>query len=355
MLTLPDSAPVQDPLYALAQWDEQGLRGALAVVVKAYGSAPRPLGAMMAVAETGEFVGSVSGGCVESAVVQEALAVLADHYPRLKSYTISDQWAHEVGLTCGGNVDIFIMPWEMNQVWQALQSAREKKQPVVLGMGYDGRWMGEVGLFYRDGRGVGPLAQHAHALEDIIQRTYQEERPQSGVVLPDGRTAVVTIPFFLPQRLIIIGAVHIAITLVRFARELGYETIVIDPRPVFATAERFPHVDALYVDWPQHILPQLHPDPGTSIAILSHDDKIDLPALELALQSEARYIGALGSRKTMARRAIALRQEGFSDADLARIHNPIGLDLGGRTPEEIALAIMAEIVATRYGRQLGNC
>jgi xanthine dehydrogenase accessory factor len=119
---------------------------------------------------------------------------------------------------------------------------------------------------------------------------------------------------------------------------------------VFASSERFGHADQLLVAWPQEVIPDLAPDPGTSIAVISHDDKIDLPALRLALESEARYSGALGARKTLARRAVALRQEGFNDADLARIHNPIGLDLGGRSPEEIALATMAEIVAARYGR-----
>jgi len=342
----------QDPLLALTHWAETGQRGALAIVVKAYGSSPRPLGAMMAVAESGDFVGSVSGGCVESAVVQEALDTLAEGRPRLKTYGISDEWAWEAGLTCGGKIQVFILPWQPNQVWRELLSAREHKEPVVLGVGYEGRWTAEVGLFYRDGRTVGELARHALALADMLTAAFREERARSGAVLPDGRTSVLIIPFFPPQRLIIIGAVHIAIALVRFANELGYETIVIDPRPVFATSERFGHADQLLVSWPQEAIPRLHPDPGASIAVISHDDKLDIPALKLALESDVRYIGALGSRKTMARRMQLLREEGFSDDALARIHNPIGLDLGGRTPEEIALAIMAEVVATRYGKHL---
>ena len=340
----------QDPISALFHWAEAGQRGALAVVVQAYGSSPRPLGAMMAVNESGDFVGSVSGGCVESAVVQEALEVITEDRPRLKTYGISDEWAWEAGLTCGGNIQVFILPWKQNQVWRELVSARRNKEPVVLGVGFAGRWEGELGLFHRDGRAVGELARHRLAIEEMLTAAFREERARSGVVLPDGRTAVVFIPFFLPQRLIIVGAVHIAISLVRFANELDYDTIVIDPRPVFATPERFGHANQLLVAWPQEAIPELKPDPGTSIAVISHDDKLDIPALKLALQSDARYIGALGSRKTMARRAAILREEGFSDADLARIHNPIGLDLGGRTPEEIALAIMAEVVATRYGR-----
>ncbi len=341
----------QDPIDALFRWTEAGRRGALAIVVQAYGSSPRPLGAMMAVSESGEFVGSVSGGCVESSVVQESLNALAEARPRLKMYGISDEWAWEAGLTCGGNIQVFILPWEQNQVWRELISARENKEPVVLGVGFAGRWEGELGLFHQDGRAVGELARYQDALHDKVDAAFREQRAQSGVVLPDGRTAAIFIPFFPPQRLIIVGAVHIAISLVRFANELDYETIVIDPRPVFATPERFGHADQLLVAWPQEAIPDLRPDSGTSIAVISHDDKLDLPALKLALQSDARYIGALGSRKTMARRAAMLRSEGFSEAELARIHNPIGLDLGGRTPEEIALAIMAEVVATRYGRE----
>ena len=342
----------QDPIQALFHWNEQGQQTALAVVVKAYGSSPRPLGSMMAIAESGEFVGSVSAGCVESSVVQEALDVIAQGRPRLKTYGISDEWAWDAGLTCGGNIEVFMMPWQPNQVWRELLSARQNKTPAVLGIGYAGRWQGMLGLFTRDGRAVGELAERRMALDEMLSATFREERARSGVVLPDGRTAVVFIPFFLPQRLIIVGAVHIGISLVRFANELGYETFVIDPRPVFATPERFGHADHLLAAWPQEALPDLHPDPGTSIAVISHDDKLDIPALKLALQSDARYIGALGSRKTMARRAVILREAGFSEEDLARIHNPIGLDLGGRTPEEIALAIMAEVVATRYGKHL---
>ncbi len=343
-------ASSQDPITALIRWADSGVRGALAIVVKTYGSSPRPLGAMMAVSETGQMVGSVSGGCVEGAVVQEALNVLAEGRPRLVTYGISDDWAAEAGLTCGGEIEIYILPWRRDPVWQELQSERLNKRPVALALGLSGRLEGEIGLFHVDGRSLGTLASHRPALEDLLKAAFTQQRPQSGVVLPDGRSAAIVIPFFPPQRLIIIGAVHIGVSLVRFAHELDYETIVIDPRPIFASSHRFDHADQVLAAWPQEALPQLRPDPGTSIAVISHDDKIDLPALELALNSNARYIGALGSRKTMARRAAALREAGFSDEQIARIHNPIGLDLGGRSPEEIALATMAEIVAARYGK-----
>ncbi len=339
-----------DPISALIQWADSGVRGALAVVVKTYGSAPRPLGAMMAVSERGEMVGSVSGGCVEGAVVQESLNVLASGLPRRVAYGISDDWAAEAGLTCGGNIEVFILPWQRDPVWRGLQSARLDKTPVALALGLDGRLLGRLGLFYTDGRGVGVLARHQQAMRALLDAAFATQRPQAGVVLPDGRSAVIVIPFFPPQRLIIVGAVHIARSLVQFANELDYETIVVDPRPVFASSQRFGHADQLLMVWPQEAFPALKPDAGASIAVISHDDKLDIPALALALNSDARYIGALGSRKTMARRAEILRQEGVSEADLARIHNPIGLDLGGRSPEEIALATMAEIVAARYGR-----
>lgn len=339
-----------DPIDALARWADSGVRGALAVVVKAYGSSPRPLGAMMAVSETGEMIGSVSGGCVEGAVLQEALDVLTSGRPRLKSYGISDDWAAEAGLTCGGNIQVFILPWRRGPVWRGLQSARQDKIPVALALGLAGRFAGKLGLFYADGRAIGDLAAHHAALRELLDAALASQRPQSGVVLPDARTAAIIIPFFPPQRLVIVGAVHIAVSLVRFANELGYETIVVDPRPAFASSERFGHASQLLVAWPQEVFPDLRPDAGTSIAVISHDDKLDIPALELALNSDARYIGTLGSRKTMARRAAVLREAGFTDADIARIHNPIGLDLGGRSPEEIALAAMAEIVANRYGK-----
>ncbi len=341
----------QDPIASLEQWTYSGIHGALAVVVKAYGSSPRPLGAMMAVSETGQMVGSVSGGCVEGAVWQEAQTVLMEGRPRLVSYGISDDWAAEAGLTCGGNIDVYIMPWRSDPVWSELRSARLNKTPAALALGISGRLTGALGLFYEDGRGVGALAGREQPLRAMLKTTFAEQRPRAGVVLPDGSSAAIVIPFFPPQRLIIVGAVHIAISLVRFAAELGYETIVVDPRPTFASSQRFSHADHLHITWPQEAFPNLKPDAGTSIAVVSHDDKLDIPALVLALESNARYIGALGSRKTMARRAAALRDAGFTDDQIARIHNPIGLDLGGRSPEEIALSIIAEIVAVRYGKK----
>lgn len=331
-------------------WAAHNLRGALVTVIKTRGSSPRPLGAMMAVAETGEMVGSVSGGCVESAVVQEAIKVLAGAPPRRVAYGIGDDWAAEAGLTCGGEVEIYILPWHPNPVWRALHSARLDKLPVVLVLGFGGRFEGKIGLFYRDGNKLGALARYEDILRELVNTTFAQQRTRTSVVLPDGRTAVALIPFFPPQRLVIIGAVHLAVALVRYANELGYETIVIDPRPAFASLERFNHADRLLMAWPQEVLPELHPDAGTSIAIVSHDDKIDVPALQLALNSEARYIGALGSRKTVARRIRRLHEIGFTHEQIQRVHNPIGLDLGGRTPEEIALAAMAEIVAARYGK-----
>lgn len=339
-----------DPIQALFNWAEAGVRGALAMVVETYGSSPRPLGSLMAISESGQMVGSVSAGCVEGAVIEEAINVLADGRPRLQTYGISNEWAAGVGLSCGGNISVFIQPWRLSSIWRELQASRRDKQSVVLATVLDGTHAGENSVFWRDARGAGPLQKYYDSLKPLLEAAFERQRPQRAKVLTEGRSDIFVLPFFPPQRLIIIGAVHIALSLTTFANELGYETIVVDPRPAFASSDRFSHADQLLTLWPQEALPRLKLDGGTSVAVISHDDKLDLPALEAALNSEARYIGALGSHRTMARRAGLLREMGFTDDDMARIHNPIGLDLGGRSPEEIALATMAEIVATRYGR-----
>lgn len=341
---------INDPIQVLFDWSEAGIRGALATVVETYGSSPRPLGSLMAISESGQMVGSVSAGCVEGAVVEEAINVLTDGRSRLQTYGISNEWAAGVGLSCGGNISIFIQPWRLSSIWRELQVSRKDKQAVALVTVLAGRHPGENSVFWPDGRGAGPLRPYYDGLKPLLDAAFAQQRPQRAKILTERQSDVFVLPFFPPQRLIIIGAVHIALSLVTFANELGYETIVVDPRPTFASHDRFPHADQLLTLWPQEALPRLKLDAGTSVAVISHDDKLDLPALELALNSEARYVGALGSRRTMARRVTALQDSGLTDEDIARIHNPIGLDLGGRSPEEIALSIMAEIVATRYGR-----
>ncbi|MDW8267636.1 MAG: XdhC family protein [Anaerolineae bacterium] len=221
---------------------------------------------------------------------------------------------------------------------------------VVAGMGLGGKM-----LVWPDGRCEGELptpALTAAVREAALALFGGADADRRTFTVGDQVSDVFIEVLAPPPRLIIVGAVHLAIPLVRFARILGFHTTVVDARPIFATPERFAEADRLLVGWPDDILPTLALDAGCHVAVLSHDDKLDVPALWVALNSPARYIGALGSRKTMAKRAQRLRELGATDEQLARIHNPIGLDLGGRRAEEIALAIMAEIVAVRNGRRL---
>lgn len=328
----------------LNSWLNRGTPAALATVVKVYGSAPRPLGAQMAVSAAGDMVGSVSGGCVEGAVAQEALEVLTTGQPRLVEYGIGDDWAKDVGLACGGNIQVFIRP--------APPVVESRATPVLHVTVLDGQeigaWMTYVddtieASTINDAALADALAAHADAWL-AAQQTRRTEVTLAGVTVD-----LLVEVFTPPAQLIIVGAVHAAIALVQFAKPLGFHTVVVDARAAFATSARFAHVDELLIDWPADVLAARELTASTYMVFLSHDEKIDNPALLCALQSPARYIGALGSRRTHAARVNALRELGATDAQLARIHAPIGLDIGARTPEEIALAIMAEIVAVQNG------
>lgn len=328
----------------LKSWHAQNRPAALATVVKVYGSAPRPLGAQMAVAATGDMVGSVSGGCVEGAVAQEALEVLATGQPRLVEYGIGDDWAKDVGLACGGNIQVFIRP--------APPVLEVGAAPVLHVTVLDGPEIG-AWLTYADG-----AVQARTIADDALADGLAAQAPTWLAAQQTHRTEIThaEVPVDLlvevlapPAQLIIVGAVHTAIALVQLAKSLGFHTAVLDARDAFATPARFAHADELVIGWPADTLEARALTASTYLVFLSHDEKIDNPALLHALQSPARYIGALGSRRTHAARVQALRELGATDAELARIHAPVGLDLGARTPEEIALAIIAEIVSVKNG------
>ncbi len=342
-------------LPTLERWLKEGKRVALATVVKVYGSAPQPIGAKMLVSDRGEMAGSVSGGCVEGAVVQEAFAVLRREQPRLLAFGISDEEAWEVGLACGGTIQVFVEPWQQNdplfQTWyRALQEKRSIAIATLLNESAPGRKL----LLAADGTTVGSLGHPAlDALaRDVFQSALAKQHPERLRWPYEGGEADIFIDVFPPPpKLIVVGAVHIAIPLVTFARELGFRTYVVDARTAFATRDRFPHADELIIGWPEDVLPRIGLDESTFVVVLSHDEKMDNPALRVALSHPVRYVGALGSRKTHARRVEALRSMGVSEEDLARIYTPIGLNIGARRPEEIAVAIMAEIVAVQNGRR----
>lgn len=271
---------MKEILPEIDQWKEQGEKVVVATVVATRRSAPRPIGASLAISESGKMCGSVSGGCVESEVAEFARDVLTSGEQRRVTYGISDEQAFSVGLPCGGEIDV---------------------------------------LLERAG------------LDDLDR--FREERR---------------------YRLLVFGAVDLAEALCKAANELGWSTIVADPRRRFATRERIPSADELLVEWPDQVLARVKPDSSTAVVVLTHEDRFDIPALVGALGSEAFYVGALGARRNQERRRARLVEEGLSEDELHRIAGPTGLDVGAETPAETAVSILAEILAVRSGRTGGR-
>jgi xanthine dehydrogenase accessory factor len=320
---------VKDILDIVERWTSEGLRVATATVVKTERSAPRDPGAVLAVSETGEVAGSVTGGCVEPAVYEEAREVLAGGAPRLRTYGIADDEAFDVGLPCGGTVHIFVDVIERDLV-PPLVTALRDEQPVAL----------EVKI---SGEGVG--TKRLVGLGDDGPATKLLTRGESAIVeVDDGELFVNS---FAPRpNMYVFGAIDHAAAVAQVGRFLGYRVTVCDARAKFVTTERFPDVDELVVEWPDRFLAQAPVDERTVICVLTHDHKFDIPLLEVALETPAGYIGAMGSRRTNDTRAERLKAEGVTDEQLARIKAPIGLDIGSRSPEEVAVAVAGEIVAT---------
>lgn len=340
-------------LPIIDRWRGQAKQVAVATLIQIHGSAPQPLGARMAISSAGEMAGSVSGGCVEGAVVQEALEVLAAGRPRLVEFGIADELAQSVGLACGGQIGVYVEPWPADdpvaaEYEQALRNARLVALAVVVrGPHTGGRLLIRPNQQPHGALGDGDLDQLAAGRAQTLMI-----RQQSGLITLDVQGQALGIFIDVqppPPRLIIVGAVHSAIPLITYAKVLGFYTIVLDARSAFATPERFQHADHLQIGWPADALPELQVDEGTYIVVLTHDEKIDDPTLVYACRSPARYIGALGSRRTHARRCERLAELGLTEVELARIHAPIGINIGARTPEEIAIAIAAQLVAARNG------
>lgn len=327
---------------------EQGGPVGRAVVTSVQGSAPRQPGAVLLVRRDGALAGSVSGGCVETAAADAVLTAMREGQSRLCRFGVSDETAWSVGLACGGTIEVLAQP----ALDPALVQALGGSEGVVLATRLDGPHQGRPVLRISDTapepdllvpEGSIPAEQISAAARDALQRgTSTAVEIQPG----DGRVFLEVFP--RQPRLILVGAVHIAAHLATMARHLGYRVIVTDSRETFLTRERFPDADALVPGWPDQTLPAIGVDGATCIAVLSHDPKLDEPALAVALRSPARYVGAIGSRRTQEGRRRRLREQGLTEAQLDRLHGPIGLDLGGRTPAEIALAILAEITQTRY-------
>ena len=344
---------MKDILPDLDLWRSQGEEIALATLVQVRRSAPRPPGARLCVTRSGRMSGSVSGGCVEADVFERATQVLESRNPEVVNYGIADEMGFEVGLSCGGSIDVFIEPFVQDDEWDALRRAVEGQEEVVHAIG------------------LAPASLRGRKLTSVIDRpaigsidpSLDEDITDEGDrLLRTGGTKVVTLPWQGEQAqvyieairpspsLFIVGATHVAISLCRLATEVGFKVIVIDARSALATTERFAEAEQLIHAWPEEALEQARLDRYSSLVVLTHDPKFDVPTLANALRSEAPYIGAQGSRVTHERRKQDLKQQGFSDADLARIRAPIGLDIGSRTPAELAVAILAEVLAVQYDR-----
>ncbi|HLF24713.1 MAG TPA: XdhC/CoxI family protein [Anaerolineae bacterium] len=350
---------MREVLSDLERWREQDRAVALATVLQTWGSAPRGVGAKMALTADGEIAGSVSGGCVEGAVFETGQQVLKTGQPQLLHFGVADETAWEVGLACGGSIDVFVQPLNAN-LYAAARAALVEEQPaasVTIVRGPAGS-IGRGLVLREDGSVTGVLGdgldEPARAAASAALLAGQSRR----VALPDSirpgsetEPVEIFIDVMLPApTLIAVGGVHIAIALTALAKTLGYRTIVVDPRRIFGSDARFPHVDRLIQAWPDEALAQLSLTRSTALAMLTHDPKLDDPALLIALPSPAFYVGALGSRNTQAQRRERLRAAGLSEAQLARLQGPIGIDIGAKTPEEIALAVVAQVTAARNGR-----
>ncbi|MCD1616815.1 XdhC family protein [Salipiger manganoxidans] len=308
------------PETALA-WHRAGRRAALATVTQTWGSAPRRVGAQLAIAGDGAIEGSVSGGCVEGAVIVEALEALEAGVARELEFGVSDQDAFAVGLACGGTIRVLVEPVGSalpEPLLAELCAARAARRAVAYVADLDS--------------GARRLDHSGHETRFRMDRSGFEEESRTFVAIHNP-----------PLRLLVVGAVHIAQALVPMARIAGYDPVLIDPRAAFGSAARFPG-ETILDDWPDEALAKLGLDARTALVLLTHDPKLDDPALEAALRSEVFYIGALGSTRTHAKRVTRLTEAGFTEAEIARIHAPVGLDIGAASPAEIAVSVLAQMV-----------
>jgi xanthine dehydrogenase accessory factor len=304
------------------------MKEVVATVIATRRSAPRPVGSKLIVDESGAMSGSVSGGCVESDVYEACRGILRGEAPRLLTYGISDDQAFEVGLPCGGEIDVFVREYD-----RELYEGIGERRAVVFTDVEDGSQR----LVFEGDEGVADeLLRGAH----------------SKLVELEGRKVFADV-FGPPPRLFVYGAVDTAEALCHAAKQIGWRTIVADARAKFATKERLPSADEVIVAWPEEALAQVQPDHATAVIVLTHDDKFDLPALVGTLATDAFYIGALGSRRNQEKRRERLLEAGVSEEALERIHGPAGLDIGAHSPAETALSMLSEILAVRASRSGG--
>lgn len=336
---------MRELLPELENWLASGKKVALATVVSTWGSAPRPPGSFMAVSEDGEIAGSVSGGCVEGAIVEASKRAINLENAELLHFGVADETAWDVGLACGGEIDIFVQPLETDTVSALLPHIKADRSVTLATV-----ISGQIELLGAQlVRSEDEIIYRSNTLEisidSISARMKASPSPTRFAVESNAGIEYFINPINPSPTLIMIGGVHIAIALAEIAHSIRFRTVLVDPRRAFGTTERFAHADKLIQAYPGKAFETIEINASTAIASLSHDPKIDDPALIAALNSPAFYIGALGSAKTQKRRLKRLAEGGVSEEALQRIEGPIGLDIGALTPEEIALAIMAQVVA----------
>jgi xanthine dehydrogenase accessory factor len=320
---------MRDVMTEVKAWLEQGDPVAVATVISTWGSAPRPAGSRMAISQSGKIAGSVSGGCLEGEVFEQAQAILTGKPAKLFHYGVSDDLAWTVGLSCGGEIDVLVEP--LAQVHRDLMTALAAEHPVVL----------------KTDVGESPGARELLTPADPeVPELLNRENP----VRKDGAFLE---PFPRPPELVIFGGSHVAIPLTRLANAIGFRVTVVDARSKFADKDRFPEAQRVIHAWPDEVLKDLPMDASTYVVVLTHDPKFDDPTITAALRGRPRYIGAIGSKKTHRDRVARLVKSGVDPHEIERVHAPIGLDLGAQTAEETALAILAQMVAVRHGKQGG--
>ncbi len=337
---------MKDVLAEITRWKERGVQIALATVVGVQRSAPRAPGAKMAVSSDGDIAGGVSGGCVEGAVVEIAEGVMRGDGPQLVHFGIADSEAWDVGLPCGGEIDVWVQLYESGRLEEVARQGGRAAEATLL----EGEGLGSKLVIEADGGRSGSLGSPElddEAVSVASELLWTDTSERRGALFID---VVAPAP-----RLILFGAVDIAAPLCSLARTAGWRPYVVDPRGRFATAERFQDAEEVVASWPEEAFAHLGGiDPATSIVVLTHDPKLDDAALTAALRSPAAFVGAMGSRRAQAARRERLLAAGMDDEDLERLSAPVGLDLGAIGKEETALSILAEVVAARHSRDGGR-
>lgn len=333
-------------LESIESFLEKKQRFAQATVIKTWGSAPRPVGSIMLVCEDGTMAGSVSGGCVEGAIVKQAKEVLETMKPKLLNFGVSDDEAWTVGLSCGGSIQVFLEPFIAFtdfETWKILRGLLKENKGCVLATQLNEAKNNTL-LIKSNGDIIGNFPQES--LKNPSLKAYNERNTQTVESESNEGWFLNIMP--PKHKLIIIGAAHITVDLVHLAHYFGFETIVIDPRGIFASKTDFPTPpDTLHIDWPIEILPDITLDAYTYCVLLTHDPKIDDQALNILLKSETAYIGCLGSKKTHEKRVKRLIEAGMSEGEIMRIHAPIGVDIQAKSAREIALSIMGELIKAK--------